>query len=281
MDVKSIFFLGKGGVGKTTVSSLCAMFFAQNTQTEIYSLDQAHNLGDVLKVKLGNKPRPVTANLKAAETDLEAYKNEYLKQLKTSVKSAYAYKTAYGTDEIFDLFRYAPDIDQLALVLAVSDIFSRSKARIILFDMPPTALSLAFLHSIERNLLWLEKLIDIRQKIKKEREIISSVKLGKRTVETDKILNKLTGLRGFYIKLKTSLQAALFIVLQNPDRLSQLEAGRIVNDLKQLGYSKVLLLTNKARSHTGPLLISEFNDFEEGLKSNRQTLEKIEELLGQ
>jgi len=56
----NIFFLGKGGVGKTTVSSAFAMALARRgSRVLAVSLDPAHNLGDALQTKLNGEPKKV------------------------------------------------------------------------------------------------------------------------------------------------------------------------------------------------------------------------------
>ncbi len=55
-----LFFTGKGGVGKTSVSSATALALAeQGRRVLLVSTDPASNLDEVLGVALGNAPRPV------------------------------------------------------------------------------------------------------------------------------------------------------------------------------------------------------------------------------
>jgi anion-transporting ArsA/GET3 family ATPase len=58
--VRFTFFVGKGGVGKTTVSSAYALQQAAKRPrraTLLLSTDPAHSLGDILRTKLGDKPK--------------------------------------------------------------------------------------------------------------------------------------------------------------------------------------------------------------------------------
>ncbi len=242
---KTLFFLGKGGVGKTTTSALTAYFCSENKTVEIYSLDQAHNLGDVFNIKLSDNLTKIKSNLWAAEIDIEKWKQNYLDNLKNSVKGSYSYLTAFNMLDYLELFKYAPDIDQLAITLAVSHIWTQSTSDIIIFDMPPTALSLQLLKSVESNIIWLDKLITLRQKIKEKRELITKIKVGKKQIETDKILNKLTDLLDFYKNFKSNLVKSKFFIVYNPDTLSQLEEKRIENELKALNYKNFHTILNK------------------------------------
>jgi arsenite-transporting ATPase len=66
-------FGGKGGVGKTTLAAAHALALADSGQrTLLVSTDPAHSLGDILDVRLGDRPRRVTGCLWAVEPDAEA-----------------------------------------------------------------------------------------------------------------------------------------------------------------------------------------------------------------
>ncbi|POC76772.1 arsenical pump-driving ATPase, partial [Vibrio vulnificus] len=53
---KYLFFTGKGGVGKTTISSFIALNLAENgKKVALVSTDPASNLQDVFQMELSNK----------------------------------------------------------------------------------------------------------------------------------------------------------------------------------------------------------------------------------
>ena len=69
------FFIGKGGVGKTTVAAAYALHTAgKNSRHRVLlvSTDPAHSLADVLRHELGASPKTIKANggkLQAWELD--------------------------------------------------------------------------------------------------------------------------------------------------------------------------------------------------------------------
>jgi arsenite-transporting ATPase len=55
------FFIGKGGVGKTTLAAAYAVRAAARSRRRVLliSTDPAHSIADVLGVALGDRPKPV------------------------------------------------------------------------------------------------------------------------------------------------------------------------------------------------------------------------------
>lgn len=82
-----VYVMGKGGVGKTTVSTALAYKLSvKGYRVLIVSLDPAHNLGDVLKTPLRDEPLRITENLWASEVDFDTMVTRYLKDLSEKLK---------------------------------------------------------------------------------------------------------------------------------------------------------------------------------------------------
>ncbi|HEY7976142.1 MAG TPA: ArsA family ATPase, partial [Ktedonobacterales bacterium] len=79
--MRLILYLGKGGVGKTTLSAATAARAAQlGKRTLVVSTDLAHSLADALDQRIGAEPRPVGENLWAQEINvLEEMRNGWSK----------------------------------------------------------------------------------------------------------------------------------------------------------------------------------------------------------
>ena len=76
--MRIILYLGKGGVGKTTVAAATALRSAQlGYKTLVASTDIAHSLADSLDVPLGAQPVEVTDNLWAQEISVVADIHNY------------------------------------------------------------------------------------------------------------------------------------------------------------------------------------------------------------
>ena len=67
---KILFFGGKGGVGKTTVSAATALAVANAGRSVLLvSTAPAHNLGHLFGCSIGSKPMKLTAGLDVMELD--------------------------------------------------------------------------------------------------------------------------------------------------------------------------------------------------------------------
>ena len=262
MDIfsfKTIFLIGKGGVGKTTCSSAIAVGLSRKFRTLVASLDPAHNLGDVLMTKLNNKPKRVAENLYAVEVDLDYYTKKYLKNLEQSLKSLYRYLTVVNLDKYLEILRYSPGVEEYAVLEAIKDIIARKDFDVIVFDTPPTGLTLRIFALPRTTLMWLEKLIEIRKKILNHRLAIEKVhgklvfKFGNEEIELpsreedDAILHELEAYKSEIEQIQqvfTDKRSAVIGVL-NPDELSFLEMKRAKMALDKLGIPLKLLIVNK------------------------------------
>ena len=84
VDTRYLFFTGKGGVGKTSLSCATGLALADaGKRVLIVSTDPASNLDEVLGVTLGQSPTPVpgTAGLSALNIDPEAAARDYRERM--------------------------------------------------------------------------------------------------------------------------------------------------------------------------------------------------------
>ena len=246
----NIFFMGKGGVGKSTASALNSLFLAQKGfRVLIVSLDPAHNQSDIFEKKLSDKPQKITSNLRAIEIDQDYWIKRYLKDVQKQINRAYSYLTAFNLDKYFKVVKYSPGLEEYALILVFKDILQKFRdLDFLMFDMPPTALALKFFNLPTLSLIWIEQLLVLRQEIIKKRDLITKVKYIKKEVERDKILNKINEMKQDYENLKTIFEDCdtthINIVL-NPDKLSLAESRRIFEALHDINIPCSRIINNK------------------------------------
>ncbi|MCE1207531.1 MAG: ArsA family ATPase, partial [Spirochaetia bacterium] len=237
------FFLGKGGVGKTTLSSAFALELARSgKRVLIASLDPAHNLGDTLYTKLNGQPRAVEKNLDALEVDLSEWVEKYLEESRQQLKENYSYNMALNLDSFFSILKYSPGTEEYAVLWAIEDVHCRLAPDydIVVFDTPPTALSVRFLSLPFISGLWVAELSKLRERILEKRQTItrlnpeSPVAASCVDKEDDKVYGKLTNIRQRLSALATLFSKHSFMsVIVNPDDLSVYEATRIKDELQR------------------------------------------------
>ena len=82
---KILFFGGKGGVGKPTISSATAIARANaGCKVLLVSTDPAHNLGHLFDRPIGSQPVRITAGLDALELDPGETIEKHLKEISSS-----------------------------------------------------------------------------------------------------------------------------------------------------------------------------------------------------
>lgn len=246
----NIFFLGKGGVGKSTSSALTALHLVgSGKKVLLASMDPAHNQSDILQIKLSEKSKEIRPDFFAKEVDVNYWVKKYLEDVTLQIKHSYSYLTAFNLESYLDVIKFSPGIEEYALLTAYKEIRKNNPDKdYIIFDMPPTALTLKFLGLPKISNLWLEKLLDLRNKILKKKEIITKIKLGKKEVEHDKILNKLNAQINLYSNVRNVFENKTRTVLNlvmNTDKLSFSESKLIVKNLKGFNLKISNIFVNK------------------------------------
>ena len=259
----SIFFLGKGGVGKSTSSALTAISAAQTGKTVLLvSLDPAHNQSDIFDCKLNDKPKKMDKHLLVSELDLNKWVRTYLKGVEQQVKDSYKYLTALNLEHYFKIIKYSPGIEEYALLMAYEHLTKKYRDMdFIVFDMPPTALTLRFFELPGISLVWLKQLLELRNEILKKRDIISTIKVGKKKIQSDTIITRLdvqiaryeTIRRAFSDPKRTQLNLVL-----NPDPLSLSESRLIVQRLEEYALTVKKIYLNKSLKDSDPLYTKNF-----------------------
>lgn len=251
MAPKIQFFIGKGGVGKSTTSALTALNLAHTGHdTLLVSMDPAHNQSDLFQRQFSEKPKAVMRNLAVKEVDLDGWVATYLKDTQAQLKKAYSYQSAFNIQNYYKILKYSPGLEEYALLLAFENTLHTEKKRdTIVFDMPPTALTMRFFSLPSITLIWLEELLKLRIQIYAKKEIISKIQFGKRELEQDKVKARLVSLIDDHIHLQQHFIAngtAINLVLNN-DPLSLAEAIRIRKKLGDFGIDIDRLMINKVK----------------------------------
>jgi arsenite-transporting ATPase len=259
------FFIGKGGVGKSTTSAITSVYLSRNfSDILLVSMDPAHNQRDIFQQDFGEKPRRVANHLVVKEVNVDYWIEKYLKETEKTIKQTYSYESAFNLQNYFNVLQFSPGLEEYALLLAFENIIHTFEDKdIIIFDMAPTALTLRFFSLPFVTLIWLEELLKLREKIYAKKEIISEIKIGRKTIQQDKVKAKLEIMIQQYEHLGDHFKSdtTKINLVMNNDKLSFSETFRIKKKLNDIGIHIESVLVNKLNSKAVPDKVrDEFNN---------------------
>ncbi len=164
--------LGKGGVGKTTISAALAYHhrkFSASESVSICSIDPAPSLDDVFAAEVGSTLRPVLGNrkLRVAEFDAIAEFQQWAEQLRTKLDQAMTGEDRgihvdLSLDRKFLLALLdvvPPGVDEIFATFGILDLLKEEQGERVVIDMAPTAHALEVLRTPDRLLAWARVLL--------------------------------------------------------------------------------------------------------------------------
>ena len=144
-SLKWVFVGGKGGVGKTSVSSSLAVLLSQKLpKVLIISTDPAHNLSDAFNQKMSYQPTLINGfnNLYGIEINPKELKDE-----DDNLTSMLGISIDEETQNIFeDLKNSIPGIDEALAIGVLLQIIDKMDYSIVIFDTAPTGHTLRMLN---------------------------------------------------------------------------------------------------------------------------------------
>ncbi|MCB0027378.1 MAG: ArsA family ATPase, partial [Anaerolineales bacterium] len=135
--MRIILYLGKGGVGKTTVAAATALRSAQlGYRTLVASTDIAHSLADSLDTPLSFEPVQVAENLWAQEISVVADIHNYWETLQTFVSDRIA---GQGINRVVaDELSAFPGMDEIVSLLHINKQAKERNFDRVIIDAAPT-----------------------------------------------------------------------------------------------------------------------------------------------
>jgi len=170
--VRIIFFAGKGGTGKTSVTAATGTLSAEmGYRTIVISLDIAHSLSDIFDLKRElldyNKGLPVEIrpNLWIQELDIQ-------EEIQSNWGEIHRYLSGLlnttGLDEVLaEELAILPGMEEVSLLMHINRYVRENRYDVILLDCAPTGESLRFI-SIPTTLEWyMQKIFRMERSIVK------------------------------------------------------------------------------------------------------------------
>jgi arsenite-transporting ATPase len=205
-------------------------------------------------MKLTGEPATVEPGLDAMEVDIAFWVAKYLNESREQLKATYSYNMTLNLDTFFDVLKYSPGTEEYAVLWAIEDIHCKLAPSydFVVFDTPPTALSLRFLSLPTISGLWVSELTKLRERILDRRQSISRLNPESPVAEScvdkadDKVYGKLGSIQTRLAALEALFARQSFMcVIVNPDELSVFEALRIKSELARLKIPLSAVCVNK------------------------------------
>jgi arsenite-activated ATPase ArsA len=203
-----VFFGGKGGVGKTTVSCAYAVkCAAAGLETLVVSTDPAHSVTDVFDQDFGDEPRPVedVATLDAMQIDPEDEVQRHLDDIRADLSEQVSSAMVNEINTQLEMAHQTPGAYESALfdrfveVMQAQDSYDR-----VVFDTSPTGSTLRLLGLPEFLEGWIERLAHRRRK---SIDLFEKAAVGDRTprrlMDGDPVLERLHSGRSFSLLRET------------------------------------------------------------------------------
>ncbi|MCD6120602.1 MAG: ArsA family ATPase [Spirochaetales bacterium] len=281
--MKTVFFTGKGGVGKSTMASAAAWQLASTGKRVLaVSFDPAHNLGDIFGLKLTNKKKKFDKELYLMEVNLEKSSSKYIKDNISLLESIYSYLKPFNMERYFQVLKYSPGIEEYASLTALEELIRTEKYfDYIIIDTPPTGLTVRILALPLVTLSWIERLKKIRSSILEKRYTIHNIngKISEKGVKLaykesdDMVMKKLSEIEKRFLTLRSFLEGNnnSIVVVFNPDYLSLRESQRLINDLKELHLPFRTAVNNKVEER----YIKDAEDIEKRLLNEVPSVKRL------
>ena len=223
---RTMFFAGKGGVGKTIASCVTAVWLArQGYKTLLLTTDPAAHLGDVLGVPVGDHVTPVdgVANLYATNIDPKAAADEYKTRILDDARQR------GRSDESIKVMAEeldSPCTEEMAAFDLFIDYASQDDWEVIVFDTAPTGHTLRLL---ELPMDWSTQL-DVK--------VFASVDSS---AADDVAKERFAAV----IEMMRDPESTTFAYVMYPEATPIIEAYRASQELKTLGIEAGLVYANQ------------------------------------
>ncbi len=241
--MRIILYLGKGGVGKTTVAAATALRSAQlGYKTLVASTDIAHSLADSLDVPLGDRPVQVAENLWAQEISAVADIHNYWDTLQSFASNIIS---SGGMERVVaDELSAIPGMDEIVSLLHINKQAKEKNFDRVIIDAAPTGETIRLL-TIPDTFRWYAGHVS-----RLERGVVKALApfAGRFLKAPAEVLEALSKLDEQTAELRETLSnpdIASYRVVVIPEKMVMREAERAVSYLGLFNYPVDSVVINR------------------------------------
>ena len=244
--MRVILYMGKGGVGKTSVAAATALRSARlGYRTIILSTDSAHSLSDSFDLTLGGELRPIMPNLWGQEPEISQTLDTRWGTIQRWMSALLAWR---GMAEIVaDEMAVLPGMEELANLLYIVDYYRGGEYDVIIVDCAPTGETLRFLAFPEVLHWWMVRMFPIGRKAASLVQPLVS-RLTNIPMPDDEVFASIENLFSELDQIRTLLSnqdVTSVRLVVNPEKMVIKEAQRTFTYLNLYGYSTDLIICNR------------------------------------
>lgn len=259
-----LFVGGKGGTGKTSVSSGLAMAHAdEGRRVLLVSTDPAHNLGDIWETTLSDQPQRVftaaegstgapTGIVDAIEVDPQTTIDDHFATVETMMRRMLPERTHRAAHDHLKLAKTAPGSHESAILERVATIseYSRETYDLIIFDTAPTGHTLHLLSLPERLSGWAESLLANRDRSERFAAAARSLVSPKEETPSPdmQLRQNLLARRDRFARLRALIADPAqtgFLVVTLAEKLPVAETLSLIAELKDLEVDLAAVIANR------------------------------------
>nr|BAN65781.1 arsenical pump-driving ATPase, putative [Babesia bovis] len=238
-----VFVGGKGGVGKTTISSSIATALAETRESVLLlSTDPAHSLSDAFGQKFTHEPRLVNG-----------FTNLYAMELNTSqiIDGLDGWRVTHSfLKNVPDILMMLPGIDEaLSFVELMQSVQSR-RFSVTIFDTAPTGHTLKFLKLPDVLEKILDSLLKLENTMGSLLQLFSS--MTKAQMSQNELFDKIKLLGDMINTTHEQMKnpdLTTFICVCIPEFLSVYETERLIQDLAKSEIDCSYIIVNQVLKH--------------------------------
>jgi len=242
------FFSGKGGVGKTTLSTARALFLAgQGNKVLVVSTDPAHSISDCLEMEVGSEETEVAENLFAVEIDPSDASDELEEKLSDkgeAMEDMPLMDTGLGS-----LASSTPGSDEMVAFSRFMEYMHRDDYDYVIFDTAPTGHTLKFLSLPDVMESWVGKILSLKQKMSQFTDMFKGVMpFAGEEEEQESGFEELKEMKEDIKEAREIMQDSertKFWMVLIPEEMSLYEGERMMQDLDEYGIPCENLIVNK------------------------------------
>lgn len=240
---KNLFIGGKGGVGKSTISSALALLSARSgSKTLLISTDPAHNLNDIFNIQQSHDCILVEDNFYILEINPKKEVHEYVENVATLTKQFIAASSYDMLDSYYNNVKKSGVAQESALFDKLIHIITKSTWDRIIVDTAPTGHTLRLFALPKILKEWSKTLLSKQDKSQHLEGIIGHIE-GKKPLH-DRLEERHLLYTKFFNMLHDEKQSGIIFVL-NPEQLSIAETTRAIDELKMQSLKPMALVINK------------------------------------